>query len=92
MYLVKYGNVDIQVNGKLVDVGDAGSPLGEESLLEYAPRMGTVVATTDCKLIVIDRPRLETMNKTTPGLLHCMEKLLALRRTWWDCEIGHDFA
>ena len=33
MYVMKYGDVDFRVDGHLVEIGCAGYPLGEESLL-----------------------------------------------------------
>jgi len=83
MYVVKYGNVDIRVDGKLVEIGSVGIPLGEESLVEHAPRMASVMASSDCKLIVIDHARLDTLIKNTPALLNHLKLLIELRRISW---------
>lgn len=83
MYVVKYGEVDIRVNGKLVGHGIAGNPLGEESLVDNIPRMSTVIAATECKLIVVDRMRLNTLVNSMPIILNQFKHLLKLRRIVW---------
>jgi len=83
MYVLKYGNVDIRADGKLLEIGRVGIPLGEESLVEHVPRMASVMAISDCKLIAIDQKRLDTLVKRTPALLNHLKCLIRLRRFLW---------
>lgn len=88
MYVVKYGNLDLRVDGKLVEIAEVGNPLGEESLVEHVPRMASVIATTDCKLIVIDKKRLDTLIKGTPVVLSYLKKLIEMHRIAWKPQLA----
>lgn len=83
MYVVKYGEADIRVDGRLVGRGVAGNPLGEESLVDNVPRMSSVIAASACKLIVVDRMRLNALVNSTPVILNQLKRLIALRRLVW---------
>jgi CRP/FNR family transcriptional regulator, cyclic AMP receptor protein len=90
MYLVLDGEVDLLINGLLVEQLGRGGVLGEMALLESAPRTASAVARTDCKLIVVDEKRFALMVQHTPdfalqimrvmaGRLRTMDKRLSLR-------------
>ena len=83
MYVVKYGEVEIRVNDRFVGKGMVGNPLGEESLLEQAPRMASITAITDCKLIEIDQARLNSLASSNPVILNQLSKLTAQHRAAW---------
>jgi CRP-like cAMP-binding protein len=79
MYVMKSGQADVIMDGNIVGKAEAGAILGEESLLDSALRAATVIATTDCKLVAINRKRLDTLIAKTPGSLHSLRKLAADR-------------
>lgn len=90
MYLVLDGEVDLLINGLLVEQLGRGGVLGEMALLESAPRTATAVARTDCKLIAVDEKRFALLVQHTPdfalqimrvmaGRLRTMDKRLSLR-------------
>jgi CRP-like cAMP-binding protein len=79
MYVMKSGQADVIMDGNIVGKAEAGAILGEESLLDSALRAATVIATTDCKLVAINRKRLDTLIAKTPGGLHSLKKLAADR-------------
>jgi CRP-like cAMP-binding protein len=53
VYLLTAGEVEIQTDGRTVNTLGAGAVIGEVALLTDAPRMSTVVATTDAELLVL---------------------------------------
>jgi CRP/FNR family cyclic AMP-dependent transcriptional regulator len=79
MYVMKSGQADVIINGHTVDKAKVGSILGEESLLDSALRAATVIATKDCKLVAINRKRLDALIAKTPGFLHYLKKVAAGR-------------
>jgi len=90
MYLVLDGEVDLLINGLLVEQLGRGGVLGEMALLESAPRTATAMARTDCKLIAVDEKRFALLVQHTPdfalqimrvmaGRLRTMDQRLSLR-------------
>lgn len=79
-YVVKYGEVDIRVNGKLLETGSVGCLLGEECLLNTIPRRTTVIAASDCGLVAVDRNRMGYLVQRTPGLLNHIKRIIELRQ------------
>src|SRR5919201_1814960 len=54
-YIVADGTVEISVDGRLVQVAEAGDWFGEIALLRDVPRTGTARARTDTELRALDR-------------------------------------
>ncbi|MGH7662475.1 MAG: Crp/Fnr family transcriptional regulator [Vulcanimicrobiaceae bacterium] len=54
MYVVLDGQVQIEVDGRVVDRIIAGGIFGEMALVDNHPRSGTAVAVTDAKLLRMD--------------------------------------
>ncbi len=92
MYVVKYGDLAIQANGKLVEIGSAGCLVGEECRFNNTIRRTTVIASSDCGLIPIDRNRLERLIRQTPGLLNHIKRLIELRLDILDLACGSKLA
>lgn len=81
MYVVKSGEVEIQVNGKTVEVVAEDGFFGEMALIEDGPRTATAVAKTDCVLVPINERRFEFMVHEVPFFaLHVMKGLSRRRR------------
>jgi CRP/FNR family transcriptional regulator, cyclic AMP receptor protein len=88
MYVMKSGQADVIMDGHIVGKAQAGAILGEESLLDSALRAATVIAITDCKLIAINRKRLDTLIAKSPGFLHYLKNLAAGRINAMDSHSG----
>jgi CRP-like cAMP-binding protein len=91
MYVVHEGEVELLVNGQLVETVVAGGVLGEMGLIDTSPRSATAVARTDCKLIPVNKQRFTLLVQHTPdfalqlmrimaGRLRVMDRLLMDRR------------
>ena len=73
MYAVVEGEVDIFVNGKLVETVEKGGIFGEMALIDAENRTGTAVAKTDAKLVAVDERRfLFLIQRTRNFALHVM--------------------
>src|SRR4051812_24981931 len=79
MYVVLEGEVDLTINGKVVETLGPGSPFGEMALIDQAPRVATAVAKTACKLAVLPEKRFLFMVQTTPHFALQMMKVMADR-------------
>ena len=66
MFSVKFGEVAISVEGKVVEVVGPDGFFGEMALIEDSPRSATATAQTDCVLIPITEKRFEFMVHETP--------------------------
>jgi len=54
-YLIDKGELDVEVDGRLVATLARGDYVGEIALLRSAPRMATVTARTDVELLALER-------------------------------------
>jgi len=79
-------NVLAERNGqsKLVANVKAGDCFGEMSLLTGEPRSATVVGSSDCEVVEIDKAVLGQSLKENPGLLSQLSELLAQRQLRTD--------
>jgi voltage-gated potassium channel len=67
-YIVVAGQVDVLLDGgEAVQLG-SGDFFGEMALLSRAPRTATVIATTDCRLLVLDAYQFHQMLDDYPGI------------------------
>ena len=91
MYVVHEGEVELLVNGTLVEKVGPGGVLGEMGLIDASPRSATAVARTDCKLIPVNQQRFTLLVQHTPdfalqlmrimaGRLRVMDRMLLDRR------------
>lgn len=68
MYGVVEGTVELQVNGKVVEVIETGDVFGEGALVQPSHlRASTAIARTPCKLAAIDETRLKFLIENTPN-------------------------
>lgn len=79
MYVVQEGEVEIIVNGKVVETATEGHIFGEMALIDKKDRSATVRAKTECKIVPIDKKRFTYLVQETPFFaLHVM-KVMANR-------------
>jgi len=66
MYMVKEGEVDLFIHGKVVETLGPGGILGEMALIDRKPRSASAVARTDCQLVPINEGRFQFLVQQTP--------------------------
>jgi len=66
MYVVLEGEVELQINGGVVETLTPGEPFGEMALIDQAPRVATAVAKTPCRLLAIPEKRFLFMVSAMP--------------------------
>ena len=66
MYIIKEGEVELHVHGKVVDTLGPEEFFGEMALIEGSTRSATAVAKTDCKLEPINEKQFLFMVQETP--------------------------
>ena len=76
MYAVLEGQVDIIVNGRVVETVESGGIFGEMALIEKDRRTATAVARTDSTVVAVDERRFLFLIQQTPNFaLHVMRVL-----------------
>jgi CRP/FNR family cyclic AMP-dependent transcriptional regulator len=74
MFVVQSGEVDIVLNGKVVETVGPEGFFGEISLIEDAARAADAVASTDCKLLPVNRHHFLYMVDEMPQFaIHVMK-------------------
>ena len=66
MYAVIEGQVDIVINGQLVETVETGGVFGEMALIEDRPRVATATVSAQAKLVSIDRKRFLFLVQQNP--------------------------
>ena len=66
MYAILQGTVAISIQGKAVETAGAGGVFGEMTLIDAGPRAASVTATSDCKLLTINRESFMKLVKSNP--------------------------
>jgi CRP/FNR family cyclic AMP-dependent transcriptional regulator len=86
MYVVKEGEVEVIVNGKVVDTIGPGGILGEMALIDKQPRSATATAKTDCKLVSVDEQRFQRLVQQTPHFAIQVMRVMAQRLRQMDAQ------
>ncbi len=79
MYAIIEGEVEISIDGKLLDTTGAGGIVGEMALIESSPRRATAIAKTECKLVEIDEKRFNFLVQQTPNFAINVMKIMIAR-------------
>lgn len=79
MYVIKEGEVELLVHGKVIAELGTGSILGEMVLIDRKPRSATARAKTHCELIPVDQEQFLTLVRQNPGFSLEVMKVLADR-------------
>ncbi len=83
MFVVDHGEVDIVIDGLVVETVGTDGFFGEMSLIDDSPRSADAVARTDCMLLPVNRHHFLFLVDETPLFaLHVMKGMAdRLRRT-----------
>jgi CRP/FNR family cyclic AMP-dependent transcriptional regulator len=79
MYVVLDGQVELTIDGKVLEVLGPGEPFGEMALIDQAPRTATAIAKTRCVLAVLPEKRFLFMVQQTPHFALQIMKVMADR-------------
>jgi CRP/FNR family cyclic AMP-dependent transcriptional regulator len=86
MYVVKEGEIEIVINGKVIDTVGPGGILGEMALIDKRPRSATAIAKTDCKLVSVNEQRFQRLVQQTPHFALQVMKIMAQRLRQMDAQ------
>ncbi len=78
-FVILKGSATVRRNGKKVATLGPGSVVGELSLLDHGPRTASVIADTDCVMLVISQRQFLGVLDSIPALSHKMLATLAGR-------------
>lgn len=83
MYVLMSGSAEIIVHNRVMEIAQAGALLGEMAMIEDSTRSATVIATSDCTLLPVERSRFNFLIQQTPNFaLHVMRVIAnRLRKT-----------
>ena len=79
MYVVLEGEVEVTIDGSVVESLGPGEPFGEMALIDRLPRVATVIAKSPCKLVAIQEKRFLFMVQQTPYFALQIMKVMAER-------------
>jgi CRP-like cAMP-binding protein len=79
MFVVTHGEVDIMVDGNVIDHLTDGEVFGEMSLIDKVPRSADAVASTDCEIVKIDETRFLYMTENTPMFALKLMRIITAR-------------
>lgn len=84
MYVVKEGEVELSVHGKLIVRVGKGGIFGEMALIDNKPRSATARAKADCELVPINEERFLEFVHQKPGFALEVMKVLVERLRLMD--------
>jgi len=84
MYVVKEGNIDLLIRGRLVASVGRGGILGEMALIDTKSRSATAIARTDCQLVPINEERFTSLVQQNPHFALQVMRVLAQRLRHMD--------
>jgi CRP/FNR family cyclic AMP-dependent transcriptional regulator len=79
MYAVKAGEIELMVDGAVVEVVGPGGIFGEMALIEHDVRSATAIAKTPCELVPIDEARFTFLVQQNPFFAMHVFRVLARR-------------
>ena len=79
MYVLVSGTAEILVHGKVVETAKSGAILGEMAMIDKGVRSATVMAKSDCRLVVIGRRRFDFLVQQTPNFALSVMRVIADR-------------
>lgn len=79
MYVVQTGEVEVFYRGQLIETLGEGNIFGEMSLISEEPRVATVVARTESKIVPVDLKRFMFLVEETPYFAVQVMKIMSSR-------------
>ncbi len=79
MYMLRAGQVRIEIDGHVLEVVDPGGFFGEMAVVDGEPRSATAVAASRCAVVAMDRERVEQLFRRAPQFALEMMRTLARR-------------
>ena len=79
LYVVQEGEVDVFLQGRLVETVGPGGVIGEMALIDNEPRSAMVVARTRCRLVPIDEKGFKVYVHHTPNFALQVMRVMAAR-------------
>ena len=79
MYVILQGEVELSINGEVIETLGPGEPFGEMALIDQSPRVATAIAKTPCKAVAIPEKRFLFMIQQTPYFALQIMKVMAER-------------
>lgn len=79
MFALVSGEVDIVVDGNVVDQLSEGDIFGEMALIDFLPRSADAIAKTDCSIVTIDERQFLFMTEQTPSFALQVMRVIAAR-------------
>jgi len=87
MYVVKDGEVDVWVHGRVVETIGPGGVFGEMALVDQGPRSATAIAKTDCTLVPVNQARFTFLVQQVPSFSLEVMSVMARRLRKMDAAI-----
>jgi CRP/FNR family cyclic AMP-dependent transcriptional regulator len=78
-YVILEGSATVRRNGKKVATAGPGTLVGELSLLDHGPRTATVMADTECNVLVLDQRHFAGLISEVPAIANKIMTVLAGR-------------
>jgi CRP-like cAMP-binding protein len=88
MFVLMSGTADILVGDAAIETAGPGAFLGELALIDASPRSATVVATTDCRLVPLNREQFHELIRGTPFFATEVMKVMADRLRRMDRRVA----
>lgn len=79
MYVVCDGEVDITLEGRLINRLGSGDIFGEMALVDDRPRSASAIAGTGCKLLPVDQARFASLVQQQPNFATRVMKMMSVR-------------
>lgn len=79
MYVVQEGEIEIQVDGRVVEKVGRDGFFGEMALIDHSPRSASAVAVTEVRVVPIDERRFLRLVQETPGFALSVLRVMAER-------------
>ena len=88
MYVVKSGNVLIQIRGNTVEAVGPGGTFGEMAVVDQSPRTASATTEVESELLQVDRPSLLAAVKTDPAFAMALLRGVAERLRHMNAQLA----
>jgi len=88
LFVVRSGEVDIQIGGRTVETVGANGVFGEMALVDAHPRSATAVARTDCVVVPVSERQFLLLVREAPYFALAVMRVLAQRLRAADLYLG----